>query len=129
VSSFLYASNIFLIIILPDAPLTFPIRPGILLNTFAVLFQLKEFFTYSEKLLQSFLVIALENGCVVCWKLLWSGFRSVLVNAPHKPLRLKIRFASRGLVRIDLATCTFASGVNSFNFSKPSSPSTLCKEY
>ena len=52
-----------------------------------------------------------------------NSFRSVLVNATDKPLRLKIRFVSRDLAPRDRATCTIASRIYFFN--TKSSPSTL----
>ena len=118
VSSFYSASNIFLIVILlapPPSPLS--LRIGTLGDTFPALFQLKRFFTYSDLLVQNTLdAITLQNRCVIRWKLLLNGFRSVLVNATgDKSLRLKIRFVSRDLVLSDRATCTIASRVNFFD--------------
>jgi hypothetical protein len=117
VSSFqvLSASNIFLIVILLDAPFPFSIRTRPIGNTFAVLFQLKRFFIYSDLFLQLALyVISPRNRFWRCWRLLSSGFRSVLVNPTDRSLRLKIRLVSRDLVPRDRATCTIASTVNFF---------------
>ena len=131
-SSFLSASNIFLIVILLGSPTlvfiivtgaaAFSIRTGALGNTFPVLFQLKGFFIYSDQFVQNSLyVITPQNRCLIFWRLLLSGFRSVLMNtATDKPLRLKIRFVSRDLVPSDRATCTIASGVNFFVSDAPS---------
>ena len=126
-SSFLSASNIFLIVILLDPPppsvfaIAFSIRTGALGNTFSVLIQLKIFFINSSQFrIRNVLYgIIPQNRCLIRWRLLLSGFRSVLVNATDKPLRLKVRFVSRALVPSDRPTCTIASRVSFFT-TKPS---------
>ena len=113
---FLLASNILLIVILLDPPhltftITFSFRTGVSGNTFLVLFQLKWFYIYSDQFVRNVLhMIPPENWCVIHWKLLLSGFRSVSVH----PLRLKIRFVFRVLVPSDRATCTIAFRANFF---------------
>ena len=119
-SSFFSVSNIFLIVILLDPPhlaraFALSIRFGALGNTFPVLFQLKRFFIYSDQFLQNTLVITPQNQCLICWRLLSSGFRSVLLNGTDKPLTLKIRLVSSDLVPSDRVTCTIASGENFFD--------------
>ena len=121
-SCFFSVSNIFLIVILLDPPhlaraFALSIRFGALGNTFLVLFQPKRFFLFSDQFLQNTLVITPQNQCLICWRLLLSGFRSVLVNATNKFLRLKIRFVSRDMVPKYRATCTIASRVNFNKFS------------
>ena len=79
------ASNILLTFI-PSEPLVFnntlSIRTGALGDTFPVLFRLKRFLIYSDQFLQNTLnVITPQNRCLIPWRLLLSGFRSVLVNA------------------------------------------------
>ena len=103
--------NVLLIVILLD---TLSLRCGAFGNTFPVLFQLKRFFVTFEKILQNTIYHmpgTLQNWDLICWRLLSSGFRSVLVNTTDKPLRLKIQFVSRDSVPIDRATCTIASSV------------------
>ena len=86
---FFSSSNVFLIdTLLVPPPFIFTIaisvRTGPLRGTFPMLFQLKWFFIYSDQFLQIYLYIppnTPENWCVLCWRLLLNGFRSVLVNA------------------------------------------------
>ena len=59
-----------------------------------------------------------QNRCLIYWRLLLSGFRSVWMNASDKPSKPKIRFVSRDLVPSDRATCTIASRVNFLNSKK-----------
>ena len=104
-------------------PSSFSFRTGALVNTFPLLFQLDWFFIYSENFVQNALYVGtLRDRCLIFWRLLLSGFRSVLVNTSDKASKLKIRFVSRDLVPIDRAACTIASRVNFFN-SKKKTPS------
>ena len=80
----------FLTIIAPQKVITFTLqllrtRTGALGNTFPMLFPRKESFIYSDQLVQHTLcVIAPENWYLIRWRLLLSGFRSVLVDATDK---------------------------------------------
>ena len=66
------------------------IRTWALGNTFPMLFQLKWFLIYSDQFIQNALyVITPQDWCLIRWRLLLSGFRSVLVKATDKPLRPK----------------------------------------
>ena len=88
VSSFLSASNIFLIVILLDPPhfLVLSDGTGALGTTFPVLFQLKGIFIYSDQFVQNALyVITPKNCCLMRWRLA-SG---QLDNATDKLPRLK----------------------------------------
>ena len=89
-SSFLSASKIFLIVTLLDSPClsnTPSVCAGALRNTFPMLFQLKIFLIYSDQFVLNPLVITTpQNYYLIRWRLLLSGFRSVLVNATDKPL-------------------------------------------
>ena len=120
-SCFLSRLYIFLIVILLDDPQT-PFTPFSSWmragrDTYFVLFQLKRFFIYSDQSLQKTLYVMLlpQN---LYWKLLLSGFRSVLVNATDELLRLKIRFVARDLVPSGRVTCTIASRMNFFDTKK-----------
>ena len=117
VSSFLSTSNIFLIVILLDPPhyiITLSDRTWALENTSPVLFQRKWFFVYSDQCVQNALYyeITLQNWCLIRWRLLLSGFRSVLVIATDKSLQLKIRFVLRDLVPNNRATWSIVSRAN-----------------
>ena len=112
----LSASNIFLILILLlGSPhfITWSDRTGALGNTFPVLFQLKWFFIYYDQLVQNaFYAVTPRNWCLIRWRLLLSGFRSVLVDATDKPLRLKSDLCLGTWFR---ANCMIASRANSFD--------------
>ena len=57
----------------------------------------------------------MKDRCLIRWRLLLNGLRSVLVNAIDKPLKLKFSFVStRDLVPSDRATCIIASRANFF---------------
>ena len=124
-SSFLSASNIFLIVTLLD-PLLFistvvlwfrRVRTGPLGITFPMLFPPKWFFMCSGLFLQIALyALTLQNQCLMRWRSFLIGFRSVLVTATGKPFRLNFWFGSRDLVLSDPATCTIASRVNLNSF-------------
>ena len=93
-SSFLSASNVFLIAI-RLAPATNFYSPGRNWpsgSTFPVLFRLKRFSIYSDQFLQNPFYVSPEiskNRSIIHWRLLLNGFRSVLVNVTDKPFRLK----------------------------------------
>ena len=56
-----------------------------------MLFRLKWFLFYSVQFLQNALsVITPQSWCLIHWRLLWSGFRSVFVNATDKSFGLKL---------------------------------------
>ena len=108
VSSFLSASNVFLIAIRSAwASAHWPLG-----STFPVLFRLEWFFIYSDQFLQTAFYISPEipeNWSIICWRLLLNGLRLVLVNATDKPLRLKnLIVSNRVLVPRDRMTCIIA---------------------
>ena len=111
-SSFLSASNIFLIVLLdtPQVTLGFSIPSGALGNTFPILFQPKWFFLNFDQFQKNTLHVIPQDWWLICWKSLLSGFRSVWLNAKKNlRLRLKIWIISRDLVPSDRAICTIAS--------------------
>ena len=112
-----WSSKIFLIVIMLDLPhfLVPWKRTGALSITSPVLFQLKIFLIFSNLFVQNPLyVITLKNLCLICWRLLLSGLRSVLkkCNWQLEIPQTNDPNCSRGLVRSGRATCTIASGVN-----------------
>ena len=90
-SSFLSASNFLIVIRLAVTHFYTPGWNGPLGSTFPVLFRVKWFFIYSNQFLQNAFYVSPEtpeNRSIIHWRLLLNGFRSVLVNATDKPLRL-----------------------------------------
>ena len=77
-----------------------------------MLFRLNWFFIYSNQFLQNSLYVSPEipeNRCIIHWRLLLNGLRSVLVNATDKPFRLKnLIVSNRDLVPHDRMTCVIA---------------------
>ena len=88
-SSFLSASNIFLIVILLGLPVTIP--TGAFGNTYPMLFQANWFFLIYEKIIWTALNMVKPILSYTIWslkrcsRLSLGGYRSVLVNATDKP--------------------------------------------
>ena len=113
VSSLLFLSKIFLIVIILE--LTHFLLPSngtgaLWIISTTVLFRPKRslqlIYSRNQFVQDPLYVIALQNWCLICRRLLLSGLRSVIGNETDgfKPLRLTIRFG--------LGTCTLASRLN-----------------